>query len=92
MKSKLSSFTSFTVLKESIPPGEAHLFVHINWSLAQAQQQSSLGLFWLTTSSRGARAKPKVAFQYNVQKWCDPESGGASFAKMPCLDTEPDGH
>ena len=39
---------------------------------------------------RDARAKPNAAFQVDVQKWPVFETGGASFAKKPHLDTKAD--
>ena len=39
---------------------------------------------------RGARAKPKTGFWYNVQKWPVPESDGASLTKKLHLDPKPD--
>ena len=41
---------------------------------------------------RDARGKPKARFQFHVQKWPVPESGGASLVNNHYLDTEPDGH
>ena len=45
-------------IKDSIPSNEACLYGHINWLLAQANQQSTLGVFQSSTSTRGATAKP----------------------------------
>ena len=42
-----SQFTFFHGLKDIVPPSEVCLYGHINWSLAQAQQQSSIGLLCL---------------------------------------------
>ena len=39
-----SQFPFLHNLKDVIPPSEACLYGHINWSLAQTQQQSSIGL------------------------------------------------
>ena len=39
-----SQFPFLHSLKDMVPPSEACLYGHINWSLAQVQQQSSMGL------------------------------------------------
>ena len=39
---------------------------------------------------RGARAKPKAEFRFNLDKWSVPESGGASMVKKPPLDIRTD--
>ena len=39
-----SQFPFLHSLRDVIPPSEACQYGHINWSLAQAQQQSSIGL------------------------------------------------
>ena len=49
-------------IKNLILFSEAFLYGYINWSLAQAHQQSSLGLSQFSTCMRGARAKPKAGF------------------------------
>ena len=92
MKSRLPSFPFFTVLRIPIPLSEACLYNHINWSLAQAHQQSSLGFSQSSTSKRGARAKLKAVFPFNVQKQSVPEPSDASLVKKHHLDTKPDGH
>ena len=55
-------------IKDSIPSSEACQYCCINWSLAQAHQQYSLGLPECSTSMRHSRAKPKAGFRFNVQK------------------------
>ena len=75
--------------KDLVPPSEACLYGHISWLLAQAHNQSSLGLSQSSSSVKGDRAKPKAGFQFNVLKWSVPESGGASLEKFH-LDTKPD--
>ena len=40
---------------------------------------------------RGARAKPRDWFKFNVQKWPGPVFGGTSLPKKPHLDPKPDG-
>ena len=68
-----------------VPPIEACPYGHINWSLAQAQQQSSMGLFPSCPSVTGCKAIPKAGFHFSVQKRLVQESSGASVAKRPCL-------
>ena len=41
---RTSQFPFLHGLKDVVPPSEACLYGHINWPLAQAQQQSSIGL------------------------------------------------
>ena len=41
---------------------------------------------------RGARAKPKAGFQFDLQKQPVLESSGASLMKKPHLNREPDGY
>ena len=43
-------------LKDVVPPSKACLFGHINWSLAQAQPQSCIGLSQSFPSKRGGKA------------------------------------
>ena len=78
-------------IKDSIPPCEACLYSH-NWSLAQAHQQSPLGVSQSSNSMRDARGKPKDGLWFNVQKQPVPESGGASMAEKPYLDSKLDSH
>ena len=56
----------FLHYKDSVPPSEACHYGHINWSLVQAQQQSSFGLSQSATSLRGGRTRPRAGFQFNV--------------------------
>ena len=79
-------------IKDSIPPSEACLYGQINWLLAQADQQSTLGLSKCSALMRVVSTKPKSSFQFNVQKQPMPDSRGASLAKKPHLDTNPDSH
>ena len=71
-----------------MPPSEACLYCHINWSLAQAQQQFSKGLdlSQSATSMRGGRARPRAGFWFNVQKWPVAHSNGDPVAKKPHSD------
>ena len=57
-----SQFTFLNNFKDSVLPSEACLCGHINWSLAQAHQQSSLRLSQSSTTMMGARAKQKARF------------------------------
>ena len=79
-------------IKNYAPPSEACLYGNINWLLAQAHQQSSLGLSQSSTSVKSARAKPQVGFLFNVLKQPVLEYGGASLAKKPHLDAKPASH
>ena len=65
-------------LKDVVPPSEACLYGHIIWSLAQAQQQSCIGLSESFPSKTGGKGRPRTGFQYTVQKRPVPWSGGAS--------------
>ena len=73
-------------LKDMVPPKEACLYGHIHWSLAQAQQQSSMGLFQSFAPMRGGKARPRTGFYVNVQKRLVLESSGASLAKRPHVE------
>ena len=53
-----SQFPFLHSLREVIPPSEACLYGHINWSLAQAQQQSSMGLSQSFPPKRSGKAGP----------------------------------
>ena len=68
-----------------IPPSEASLYGHINWSLAQVQQQSSMGLS-LSFHLRGV-AKPGhgLGSISLCKKRTLAGSSGASLAKRPHL-------
>ena len=71
-----------------VPPSEACLYGHLNWSLAQAQQQSSIGLSQSFPSRRGGNARPWTGFHFTVQKRPVPESGRASLAERPHLESK----
>ena len=51
-----------------VPSSEACLYGHINWSLAQAQQQSLIGLSQSFLSKRDGKARPWTGFHFTVQK------------------------
>ena len=74
-----------------IPPSEACLYGHINWSLVQAQQQSFMGLCKSFLSKRGGKIRPWTGFHITVQKRPVAESGlgssGPSLAKRPHLES-----
>ena len=59
--------------------------------LAQAQQQSSMGLSQSFPPMRGANVRPKTGFHFNVQKRPVPESSGASGMR-PCLRSRNEDH
>ena len=71
-----SQFPFLYKLKDTVPCSEPCLYGYIDWSLAQAYQESSLGLF--QSSTKG---------WFNVEKLSVQGSGGASLAKKLCLDT-----
>ena len=76
-----------------IPPSEACLYGHINWSLALAH---SVGLSQFFPPKRAGKARPWTGFQFTVQK--GPMSGsvpgpsGASLPKRPHLDSGNEAH
>ena len=76
----------------SVPPSEAHLCCCINWTLAQAQHHSSLGLSQSLSSVRDGRTRPRAGLQFIVQKWTVPESSGGSMLKKPHSDTRSESH
>ena len=73
-----------------IPPSEACLYGHINWSLTQAHHQSSVGLAQSFSPKRGGKVRPWAGFHFTVQKrpmlGSVPGTGGASLAKRPYLE------
>ena len=83
-----SQFPFLQSLKEVIPPSEACLYGHINWSLVQAH---SVGLSQSFPPKRGGEARPQTGFQFTVHK--RPMSGsvwgtnGASLPKWPHLES-----
>ena len=84
-----SQFPFLHSLKEGIPPSEACLYGHINWSLAQAH---SVGLSQSFPPKRGGKARPWTGFQFTVQKrppsGSEPGTSGASLPKRPHLESE----
>ena len=71
---------------------EACLYGHINWSLAQAQQQSSIGLSQTFPSKRGGKARSWTGFHFTVQRRPVLESSGASLAKRQYLESRTETH
>ena len=92
VKSALHSTPLFTILKTPDPLSEVCLCDHINCPLAQAQQQSFLGLSQSFTSARGDRTRLRTGFQFHVQKWPEVESSGSSMAKKPHISTRMESH
>ena len=63
-----SQFPFLHSLRDVIPPSEACLYDHINWSLAQAHHQSSVGLSQPFSPKGGCKVRPQTGFQLTVQK------------------------
>ena len=63
-----SQFLFFHNVYDAVPPSEACLYSHINWTLAEANHQSSLGLFQSLAFMRCARAMPDARLMFNIQK------------------------
>ena len=76
-----SQFPFLHSLRDVIPPSEACLYGCLNWSLAQAQQQSSMGLSQSFPPKRGGKTRPQTGFHFMVQKRPVPGSSGPSLAK-----------
>ena len=75
-----------------VPPSKACLHGHINWPLAQDQQQSSLGLSQSFPPMRGGKARPMAGFHFNVPKRPVPVFSGASLTKRPHLESRTEAH
>ena len=88
-----SQFPFLHSLKEVIPPSEACLYGHINWSLAQAH---SVGLSQSFPPKRGGKARPQTGFQFTVHKrpmsGSVPGTSGASLPKQPHLESGNEAH
>ena len=86
-----SQFPFLHSLKEVIPPSEACLYGHINWSLAQSH---SVGLSQSFPPKRGGKARRWTGFQFTVQKrplsGSVPGTSGASLPKRPHLERGPE--
>ena len=57
------------------------LYGHINWSLAQAQKHSSMGLSQSFPFKWGGKTRPWTWFHFTVQKRPVPGSSGASLVR-----------
>ena len=96
MRCGLHSSLFFTNLRDVIPSSEACLYGHINWSLAQAHHQSSVGLSKSFPPKQGGKAIPWIGFHFTIQK--RPMSGsvpgpsGTSLAKRPHLECGNEAH
>ena len=88
-----SQFPFLHSLKEVVPPSEACLYGHINWSLTQAH---SVGLSPSFPPKRGGKARPRTGFQFTVQKrpvsGSVPGTSGAPLPKRPHLESGNDAH
>ena len=75
-----SQFSFLHGLKDVVPPSEACLYGHINWSLAPSTGSATV-LYRLVSvffPKRGGKVRPQTRFHFTVQKRCVPESIGAS--------------
>ena len=89
-----SQFPFLHSRKEVIPPSEAYLYGLINWSLAQAH---SVVLSQSFPPKRGGKARPRIGFQFTVQKrplsGSVPGTSGASKRpKRPHLESGNEAH
>ena len=88
-----SHFPFLHSLKELVPPSEACLYGHINWSLAQAH---SVGFSQSFPPKRGGKARPQTGFQFTVQKRSVSGSvlgtSGAPLLKWPHLESGNEAH
>ena len=82
-----SQFPFLHSLKDVIPHSEACLFGHINWSMAQAQQQSSIGFSQSFLSKGGGKARSRTGFHFTVQKRPVPGSSDTSWAKRSHVES-----
>ena len=87
-----SQFPFLHSLRDVIPPSEACLYGHINWSLVQAQQQSSMGLSQSFPLKRSGKTRPQTGFHFMVQKRPVPGTSGTSLAKRPHLESGNEAH
>ena len=74
-------------LKDVVPTSEACLYGHLNWSLAQAQQQSSMGLSQSFPLMKGGKTRPQTGFHFTVQNRHVPRSNGTSLTKRAHLES-----
>ena len=87
-----SQFPFLHSLRDVIPPSEACLDGHINWSLAQAQEQSFMGLSQSFPPKRGGKTSLWTWFLFMVQKRPVPGSSGPSLAKKPHFESGKEAH
>ena len=87
-----SQFPFLHSLRDLIPPNEACLYGCINWSLAQAQQQSSIGFSQSFPPKRGDKTRPRTGFNFMMQKRPVPGSSGPSLAKRPHMESGNEAH
>ena len=91
-----SQFPFLHSLRDVIPPSGACLYGHINWSLVQAHQQSSMGLSQSFPSKMGGKARPQTGFHFTVQMRPVPGpvlgSSGQSLTKRPHLESGNEAH
>ena len=64
-----------------------HVHMSLNWSLAQAHQQSFIGLSQSLTSMKGAREKAKAGFMINIQNQLVLVPSSVSLSWKPHADT-----
>ena len=82
-----SQFPFLLSLRDVIPPSEACLYGHINLSLVQPQQQSSMTLSQSFPSKRSGKPRLQTGFHFMVQKRPVPGSSGPSLAKKHLLES-----
>ena len=87
-----SQFHFLHSLWDVISLSEACLYCHINWSLAQVQQQSSMSLPQSFPSKRDGKTRPQTGLHFTVQKRPVPGSSGPSLAKRPNLESGKEAH
>ena len=81
--SYLPRFMTMDNFKDTFPRREAFLYGNITLSLAQAQQQPSLGLPMSLTSMISGNTRPKASVHFNVQNWPMPGSCSGVLSKKP---------
>ena len=82
-----SQFLFLQGLWNMIPPSGACPYGCINWSLAQAQQQPSMGLSQSFPSKRAGKARQELGFHFTVQKRSVPGYSCLSLVKRPHLES-----
>ena len=87
-----SQFPFLHHLKDMVPTIETCLYGHMNWCLAQAQQQSSMGLSQSFLHMGGGKARPRTEFHFNVQKETSARVKWCLFTKRPHLESSTEAH